>query len=83
MSAYYIMNLGRVSKNDCINSNVRFVVCNLLCLVWTRTLCDNIHQTEDSMNNEKEHEQPRHGVAHLDDWQGLRLYDPLAESNSD
>jgi hypothetical protein len=22
-----------------------------------------------------EHEQPRHGVAHLDDWQGLRLYD--------
>jgi len=22
-----------------------------------------------------EHEQPKHGVAHLDDWQGLRLYD--------
>jgi len=26
-------------------------------------------------DNEKEHKQPRHGVAHLDDWQGLKLYD--------
>ena len=34
-------------------------------------------------DNEKEHEQPRHGVAHLDDWQGLRLYDPLAESQTE
>jgi len=26
-----------------------------------------------------EHEQPKHGVAHLDDWQGLRLYDRLRD----
>jgi len=32
---------------------------------------------------DNEHEQPRHGVAHLDDWQGLILYDPLAESDSE
>jgi len=34
-------------------------------------------------DKQKEHEQPRHGVAHLDDWQGLRLYDPLAESQTE
>jgi hypothetical protein len=32
-------------------------------------------------DNEKEHEQPRHGVAHLDDWQGLRLYDRLRDDS--
>jgi len=32
---------------------------------------------------DNEREQPRHGVAHLDDWQGLRLYDTLAETDSE
>jgi len=28
---------------------------------------------------DNEHEQPRHGVVYLDDWQGLKLYDRLRD----
>jgi len=45
--------LNRRHVDDCINSDVRFVICTLLCLVWTSTLWVDIYQTEDSMTKTK------------------------------